>query len=225
MANLSYESRCSQAVLRLAYGCYLNALWLICSIPVLTIGASTTALYAVSLKIADNEEGNITAQFFHAFRRDFRQATTLWLVLLAAGLVLGTDIYVLLHLRAASTGAPAILFTIALALVIVACLVLGMVLMYVFPLVARVENTNLAMIRNSLLIGTRYLFCTICVFAIHAVMAIAVIAIFTPLIVLGEGVCAVLSSYLLSPVIRACTRQPDPASDDVLPTDPQRHDP
>lgn len=217
MTSFSYESRLSQIALRLAYGCYLNLLWLVCSLPIITVGASTTALYAVTLKIARNEEGNITTQFFRAFVRDFRQATTLWLVVLALSLLLGCDIYVLFHLRASTTGALAIVLTLALAILIVACLALGIVLMYIFPLVASVKNTNFSMLRNSLLIGTHYLFCTICVLGIHALMAILIIAIFTPLVVLGEGICAMLSSYLLSPVIRACAQQPSLSDDTSTP--------
>jgi hypothetical protein len=102
----------------------------------------------------------------------------------------------------------AIVLTLALAMVIAACVALGIVAMYVFPLTARVENTNFNMLKNSLLIGTHFLFCTICVFAIHAAMAIAIIAIFTPLMVMGEGLCAVISSYLLYPVIMGSAHDP-----------------
>ena len=204
MAFFSYESKFSRIMMRLAHGCYLNLLWFICSLPIVTLGASTAALYSVTLKIARDEEGDITAQFFGALRENFKQATVVWLILLALGGVLGTDIYVLIHLRASASGVLAIILTLALAMVIVACIVLAIVLMYVFPLIAYVENTNWAMIKNSLLIGTHYLFCTICVFLIHAAMAFAIIAFFTPLMILGEGVCAVLSSYLFLPVLRAC---------------------
>lgn len=207
MTIFSYESKFSQIMMRLAWGCYLNLLWCICSLPIVTVGAATTALYYVTLKIAEGREGDITQQFFHAFRSNFKQATQLWLVLLAVGVVLGIDIYVLRHLAAATTGAPAVMLTLALAVVIVACVALAIVASYVFPLVARVVNTNLAMLKNSLLIGLRYLSCTICVLVIHAAMAIVVIRFFTPAIVLGEGVCALLSSYLLAPVIRLCTRE------------------
>ena len=41
------------------------------------------------------------------------------------------------------------------------------VLLFVFPLVASVSNTNWAMLKNSFFIGTHYLFCTILVFAVH----------------------------------------------------------
>jgi uncharacterized membrane protein YesL len=219
MSIFSYESKFSQVVLRITHGCYLNLLWFVCSIPIVTLGAATTALYAVTLEIARDEEGDITKQFFAAFRANFKQATQLWLILLAIGIVLGVDIYVLMHLQASTTGALAVIITLGLALVIVTCIVYAIELMYVFPLVAYVDNSNWAMLKNSLLIGTHYLFCTICVGAIHAAMAIAIIALFTPLIVFGEGVCALLSSYLLNPVLRYVATPPDeeePEDDEAI---------
>jgi uncharacterized membrane protein YesL len=206
LAIFSPESKFSRIMFQLAWGCYLNLLWFVCSLPVVTIGAATTALYYVTLKIAEGEEGDITQQFFRAFRSNFKQATVLWLIMLVLGIVLGTDIYVLRHLSATTTGTLAVAVTLCLALVIVACIVYAFVLSYVFPLVARVENANLAMLKNALLMSLRYLSCTICVLAIHFAMLFIVINIFTPAIALGEGVCALLSSYLLSPVLRLVTR-------------------
>ena len=204
----SYESRFSHVAFRIAYGCYLNLLWMVCSLPIVTIGASTTALYSVALKIAEDREGAIGQQFFRAFRQNFRQATVIWCMLLAIGLVLGGDIYVLLHLRSTSAGAMAIFWTLILAVVFAACVAYVIELIFVFPLVAYVENTTKAMIVNAFLIGTHYLNCTIVVFLIHFVMAFIAIRFFTPILILGEGLCAVLSSYLLSPVIRACADDP-----------------
>ena len=45
MKFFSYESKFSQLMLKFSCACYLNLLWLLCSLPVFTIGASTTALY------------------------------------------------------------------------------------------------------------------------------------------------------------------------------------
>lgn len=193
--------------MRLAWGCYLNLLWIICSLPIVTIGASTTALYYVTLKIAENREGDITQQFFRSLRSNFKQATVLWLMILALAVVLGIDIYTLRHLMNATSGPLAIMLTLCLAVVIVACVILGIVATYVFPLLSRVENTNVAMLKNSLLIGIRYLSCTICCLAVHVVMAFVIINIFTPAFALGEGVCALLCSYLLAPVLRLVTRE------------------
>lgn len=215
MRFFSYESKFSQLLLKICYSCYLNLLWLICSLPIVTIGASTAALYYVSLKIVRGEEGLIAPTFFRAFRENFRQATVLWLILLGIGLFLGADGYIVYHLRASSVGTMAVLWTLVLALIIVASIFYVIVLLYVFPLVASVRNTNAAMLKNSFFIGTHYLFATILVFAVHFAMFFVVVAWFTPLFILGEGLCAMISAWLLSNVIDACSYDPDEVSDEA----------
>ena len=209
MKFLSYDSKFSQIIIKLCRCCYLNLLWLLCSLPIFTLGAATTALYSVTLKMVREEEGNITRQFFKSFRENFKQSTVLWLILLILGLCLVGDGYILIHLRSSSTGAPAVFWTLLLALIIGAAIAYAILLIYVFPLVASVYNTNLAMVKNALLIGTHYLFCTILVFAIHLVAVVICVRFFTPFLIFGEGLCALLSSYLLSNVIRACSHDPD----------------
>ena len=208
MRLFSYDSKFSQIMLKLCYGCYLNFLWLVCSLPVFTAGAATAALYDVTLRLAREEDPPVTTRFFKAFRENFRQATILWLILLGIGALLGADGYILYHLYKSTAGMVSVICTLGLALIIVAAIAYVIVLIYVFPLVASVKNTNFAMLKNALLIGIHYLFCTILVFAIHFAMFFAVVAVFTPLIVFGEGLCALLSSYLLGKVIRACSYDP-----------------
>ena len=209
MNIFSYDSKFSQLFLKLSYACWLNMLWMICSLPVITIGASTTALYSVTLKIADERESNITRQFVLAFRDNFKQATRMWILLLLAGILIGGDFYVVLHMRSMTNGVPAIMWTMNLALLIVILIIYAVILMYIFPLIARFENNDKAMLKNSLLIGIHYLFCTIVVAAIHFVMFYAVVAIFTPLILFGEGLCALLSSYMLINVFRVISYRPE----------------
>ena len=208
MRLFSYDSKFSQIMLKLCYGCYLNLLWMVCSLPVFTAGAATAALYDVTLRIAREEDPPLTTRFFRAFRENFRQATVLWLILLGVGALLGADAYILYHLYKSTAGMVSVICTLGLALIIVAAIAYVIVLIYIFPLVASVKNTSFAMLKNALLIGIHYLFCTILVFAIHFAMFFAVVAVFTPLIVFGEGLCALLSSYLLGKVIRACAYDP-----------------
>ena len=66
----------------------LNVLWIVCSIPIFTIGASTTAVYYVTLKMVRDEEDSTIKSFFRSFKSNFKQATAIWLILLAAGAVL-----------------------------------------------------------------------------------------------------------------------------------------
>ena len=68
----------------------LNLLWLICSLPVFTIGASTTALIYTSMKLSDNE-GYWHQNFFSSFKENFKQATALFFIYLAAGAFLAGD--------------------------------------------------------------------------------------------------------------------------------------
>ena len=211
MKFFSYESPVSQFLLKLTWSSYLNLLWLLCALPLFTVGASTTALYAVTLKIARGEEGNLTSHFFRAFRENFRQATLLWLFLLCVGALLAGDGYILYHLFSVSQGAAAVFWTLVSALVIAASIAYAIILLYVFPLTASVVNSSRAMVKNAFLMGTHYLFCTILTAAIHFAMFYAVVSVFTPLIIFGEGLCALLSSYLLSGVIRSCAFDPNTA--------------
>ena len=186
-----------------------NLLWLVCSLPIFTMGAATTALYYTCLKVIRNEEGHVAAAFFRSFRENFRQATVLWLIMLGAGLLLGFDVYTVWHLRASAAGNLAVIWTLVLAVLFAVKIVYVIVLMHVFPLLASVENTNRVMLKNALLIGTHYLFASILVFAVHFAMFYAVVAIFTPLIVFGEGLCAMISAWLLNNILISVSGTPD----------------
>lgn len=209
MKFFSYDSKFSQIILKLCSGCFLNLLWVAFSMPLITIGPATAALYTVTLKIARDENPPLVPTFLRAFRDNFKQGFVVGLIMLALGILLGVDGYVLYHLYKSLNGAIAVICTIGLALIIVAAIAYVIVWMYVFPLIASVRNTNFAMLKNALLIGIRYLFATILVFAIHFAMFFAVVAVFTPLIIFGEGLVAVLSSYLLKNVIAACSYEED----------------
>ena len=188
-----------QFVNKIVYSVYLNILWFLCCIPVITVGASTTALFYVTLKISKNEEGNITKAFFRSFRQNFRQGTLIWLILLAAGIILGVDGYVLYHMRFEN-----LFWTLCTAVFCVAAIAYAIVLMYIFPLLARFDNTTGAMFKNALFIGVRFLFCTVLMAAVYFIMLLVIVRIFTPAVIFGEGLCALLCSFLRSNILQLC---------------------
>lgn len=202
-----------QLMTKITYCVYLTILWFLCCLPVITAGASTTALFYVTLKITKNEEGRLTAAFFHSFRKNFKQATAIWLILLVVGIILGIDGYVFYHMRFHN-----VLWTIGTAAFIVALAAYLIILMYIFPLLSRFENTTRAMFKNALMIGMRFLLCTALMAVIYFSMAIVVIRIFTPAIILGQGLCALLCSYLLSRIFMLLEGNPDGAEDTGNPT-------
>ena len=116
--------------------------------------------------------------------------------------MLAFDGYVFYHMRFEN-----VFWTAATAVFLVALAAYAIVLMYIFPLLARFDNTVPAMFKNSILIGMRFLFCTALMAVIHFVMALVVIRIFTPAVIFGEGLCAMLCSYLLSNILKLCEEQ------------------
>lgn len=120
----------------------LNVLWLLCCIPVITIGASTTAFYASMMKLVRGEEGYIHQDFFRAFRQNWKQGTKLGLLLSAIGVFLWIDLRMTYsHLG----GVYTFLFVIfALLFFFWAC-----VTVYSFPMLATFDNS----VKNTLILS------------------------------------------------------------------------
>ncbi len=125
---------------------WLNILTFICCIPIITIGASMTALNYVTLKIVRNEESYITKAYFKSFKQNFRQATIIWLIMLAAVVVIIGDILVFNY---SSIAFPS---WIKVALIAIGLLAV-FATMHVFPVLARFENTVANTFKNSFYMG------------------------------------------------------------------------
>ena len=172
----------------------LNLLWVICSIPIVTIGASTTAIYYVSLKMVKNEEDHIVRSFFKSFKQNFKQGTIMWLIFLVFAGILGTDYYYLFKV----VEKPTIFLK---GVTILASVLFTFSILYAFPLLARYHNTIRRTIFNSLVISLRYLLRTIMIILLIAVLAFIGLYSTTSLlftIMFGGGVVAfVVSAYVL----------------------------
>ena len=82
MNIFSMNSPAARAINKFVQMVYLGLLWFLCSIPVVTIGAATTALYEVLLKMVKNQEGALGAAFFRGFRANLKCDTLVWLPIL-----------------------------------------------------------------------------------------------------------------------------------------------
>ena len=76
---------------RVADLCILNVLCIIFCIPVITAGASITAMFYVTMKMVRNEEAYIVKGFFKSFKENFKQATMINIILLLAAGILYVD--------------------------------------------------------------------------------------------------------------------------------------
>lgn len=125
---------------------WLNVLTLIFCIPVITAGASLTAMNYVLLKIVRKEEGYITKSFFKSFKQNFKQATVCWLIMLA---VIGI-IYVDYRVIGQTEGN---FRTVMFIMVVAASLVAAFAGVYVFPVLSRYDNTVVNTFKNSFLLS------------------------------------------------------------------------
>ena len=127
----------------------IGLLWLLCSIPVVTVGASTAAMYRAIFALRDGD-GSVTGVFFRGFRTCFRQATVIWLIMAAAGGVL-----FLLPGVAIRSGSQMVM--IATGVIVVAAVFVWLpMLSCVFPLTAYFETSVKKTLRNALFICVKY---------------------------------------------------------------------
>lgn len=146
MRFLDIDSPLMQGLNKLGDLLWLNLLTLFCCIPIITAGASLTAMHHVALKIARNEEGYITRDFFKSFKRNFRQGTIIWLILLLILLVLAGDFFIINY-----SGIP--FHSVVKSALMAIALLIMFTAMFVFPVLARFENTVFRTIKNALMIG------------------------------------------------------------------------
>lgn len=138
----------------------LNVLWILCSIPIVTMGAATVAVFSVTLKMVEDQEGYVARQFFKAFKQNLKQGIPLGLLFLFCCYVVYLD-FELYRVF----GEPMGLLMFSLAAIVIFVLTF----IYAFPLSARYENTLINTLKNSVNIATRYIGRTLVLIAVLAV--------------------------------------------------------
>ena len=148
MSIFRLDSPLMRGLSQLADLMLLNILAVICSIPIVTIGASASALY-YAVGHLQEDEGTPMRDFFRAFRQNFAQATVIWLILLACGaaLLLATLYYLAVNM----TGG-----VILLTITCLAWLLWSFLFSWVFPLQSKFENTVRNTLSNALLLSLGY---------------------------------------------------------------------
>ena len=71
----------------------MSILWLITSLPIITIGASTAAFYSFTLDAIQDNEGRVLSSYFSAFRENFKKSTLIWLIQLLAMVFMAVNLF------------------------------------------------------------------------------------------------------------------------------------
>ncbi|WP_394921329.1 YesL family protein [uncultured Robinsoniella sp.] len=174
----------------------LNIVFLICCLPVFTIGASLSALYQVTIREARGEHGYILKTFFRAFRENFKAATLAFLFYFIAGAVLLFNLVFWNAIGTMAANVILLVLTLLSAMLIISFL-------YTFPLIARFQNRIAVTIKNSYRIAMEHHLQTIALLLIQGIaILLCIMADQTKLfmVIVGFAFIAYCNSFLFGRV-------------------------
>lgn len=167
MKFLSIEGKLYKSMIILWEVVKLNFMWVVFSLPIITIGASTVAAFSVTLKMVDGNEGNVVHQFVDSFKKNWKQGIILGIILMI-GILGAYANFVIFN----NTDGNPIMFLIFGIFIIF----FGLVhLTYAFPLLARYENTIIKTMMNSREISYKYFLRTLGLWFTLALLCVAFI--------------------------------------------------
>ena len=141
----------------------LNLIFIFSCVPIITIGASTSALSYVTLKMVRGEDPYIWRNFWKSFRQNFKQGTLVWIFSILIFIFLGMDFYII---NSQNTS----LFAVVRILLWIVCAVALSVFLYVFPVVSHFVCTTKQALKNALLMTFGHLPYTLMMLALAGLL-------------------------------------------------------
>lgn len=192
MHFFSYDSVLSRFLHFTADIITLHILWLVCSLPLVTIGASTTALYCACMKRIQKDEGYVSRHFLRSFRQNLRQSTICWLLF-----VLGSFL-IITNFRIARSAGGWTGHMIFISNAIILCPFI-LTFLYVFAVVAKFDNPVTSHIKYAFILSLKHFPCSVILLLIHGTFIFLSVS-FPPFIGLllccGIGFLGYLSSNI-----------------------------
>lgn len=180
----------------------LSFLWLVCSLPVVTVGPATAALYYSCVKCLRYKEGGAYRSFLSAFRQNLKTGTGAAVILLALGLIL--DAGWIFFTMAAGTGET--VWVVLRAAYLVCLLIPLSVLTCAFPLLSRFTYTAGSLLANSLRLTFRHLPRLVGAGVVNGLFILMTLkGWYYGLMLLTPALDALAVSFLLEPVFRQYT--------------------
>lgn len=198
------DSRIMIFLSRVADLVILNILWLVCCIPVVTIGASTTAMYHVIRHWQKDSVSSIMRDFFQSFKEDFKQATPVYLILLIPTVAVVMNAMLIFNPEN-SAAVPSYLLVIWL----ISALILLFISSFVYPVMAFFADSIFKTLRNAMVLALANLPRTILISILNL---LPVILLFVNLsfflqssifwLLIGGALVAYLNMSILKPVFK-----------------------
>lgn len=172
------DNKFNRALTKIVDCVLLSILWMVSSIPIVTIGASTTALYYAVHKVILHNRGYVWRDYWAAFRSNFKKSTIAWIIMLVVAAIFGIDINIMRQFSelGEKIGSIYTVFYVFLAVELVWA-------NYVFSYMARFEDKLGRIFRNTVVIMLMNLIWSLLVLIMFAV-ACYVVYIFPPAILI-----------------------------------------
>lgn len=129
----------------------MSLLWLITSLPIVTIGASTAAFYSFTMDAVQDLEGGVWSSYFHGFRENFKKATIIWLLQLVLLVFLTVNLYAAWNLYLAKGLVALAIFSLALC----GLLIVAGAGMYLYPILVSYEFPVKKVIADAVVMAIR----------------------------------------------------------------------
>ena len=148
----------------------MSLLWLLTSLPVFTIGASTAAFYSFTLDAVGDNEGRVIGSYFSAFKANFKKATLLWLLQLTLGALLAVNLYAAwnFYLTKGIIALGFLSLSGCAALVAICCSV------YIYPILAAYDFPVKKILTDSFVMATGNLHVTISVLVLFLLAGVGI---------------------------------------------------
>jgi uncharacterized membrane protein YesL len=176
----------------------VSILWMFFSLPLVTMGAATTALFYVTTRRISEREGYITRDFWLAFKSNFKKATIIWLMLAAIVLLLLS--YILFNVEAYAELMGSVYF-ILYPVWIILLVELLFISVYLFPLAARFDMGVKQIIKSAFFMGNRHLLTSITCVALGVGVILGVL-MYPIFVFIAMGAYGWLASYLIMRIFK-----------------------
>lgn len=196
MGIFNYDSGIMRVLNKFTDCMLLSVLFLVSCIPVFTIGTAATALYYTVYKVLRKDRGYIFRDYLASFRDNFKQTVPIWLLVLLIGMVLGADWNIMRQYTKDET-----IMSILTVVFFVGMTVLLAWSSYLFPYMARFENTRKQSMKNAILLVVAHLPMTVLLLAL-ILIAVFLFYMAPLLIVFLPAVHALTASFILERIFR-----------------------
>ncbi len=139
----------------------LNLLFILTSIPIVTIGASITAMNSILFKRREKRLDSVKDEYFRDFKANFKNSTIIWLIFLAFLFVCILNFNLVANINPENRNFIMIVIGAILAVMI-------MTVLYSFAMLARFDNDWLTTVMKAFVIGVMSFPYTIVIFLILA---------------------------------------------------------